>query len=266
VKKSSLFIPTIALLAVLALSLLPAASTRADTTRLDVPLCADFDGATNDNVRAAVPAEVLEKGMVYCRVIALNGEFVPGASAAEIGNQDVLDQGVVHAIDVFALEHGGEPHPFFNADVTVCLKGDGMMLYLDATVAPRSLMALSAYRDGGYTCATISNAGTVVLTGRPAEDTGDEEDPDAEPGDGDTAAPVSVDTTSGKPLEDCSVTTRDILNLRAEPRLGSTVIKLVPYNVTLKADAIKGSWYRVTYLGSIGWVSAQYVNASLSCD
>jgi hypothetical protein len=39
----------------------------------------------------------------------------------------------------------------------------GALLHLDATVAPRVAVELPTWASEGYTCATIPNAGTVVL-------------------------------------------------------------------------------------------------------
>ena len=136
-------------------------SPGAASAPLTAPLCADLSGATNPIIRAEVPDGTVTDGSVFCRVIAQNGSFVQ--DPAEIGNMDVLNQGVIQAVDVFGMTHSGAGMARFNSSVRVCLQGGGRLLYLDATTQPRALSELPATPDGGYTCATILNAGTVVL-------------------------------------------------------------------------------------------------------
>lgn len=137
--------------------------TAADIARSQAPLCADLTGTTNPIVRADVPVGTVTNGWVYCRVIAQDGEFVEmNQGAAALGNPDVLAQGVIHAVDIFGMS-GGLGVAVFNNPVKVCLQGNGRFLFLDATQAPRSVSQLPATSAGGYTCANILNAGTVVL-------------------------------------------------------------------------------------------------------
>ncbi len=137
--------------------------TAEDIRRSQAPLCADLTGTTNPIVRADVPVGTVTNGWVYCRVIAQDGEFVAmNQGAAALGNLDVLAQGVIHAVDIFGMS-GGLGVAVFNNPVNVCLQGSGRFLYLDATQAPRTVSQLPAVSAGGYTCANIPNAGTVVL-------------------------------------------------------------------------------------------------------
>ena len=137
--------------------------TAEDVKRSQAPLCADLTGATNPIVRADVPVGTVTNGWVYCRVIAQDGEFVGmNQGAAALGNPDVLAQGVIHAVDIFGMS-GGLGVAVFNNPVNVCLQGSGRFLFLDATQAPRTVSQLPATSAGGYTCANIPSAGTVVL-------------------------------------------------------------------------------------------------------
>lgn len=137
--------------------------TAEDVKRSQAPLCADLTGTTNPIVRADVPVGTVTNGWVYCRVIAQDGEFVGmNQGAAALGNLDVLAQGVIHAVDIFGMS-GGLGVAAFNNPVEVCLQGSGRFLFLDATQAPRTASQLPASSAGGYTCASIPNAGTVVL-------------------------------------------------------------------------------------------------------
>ncbi|NDJ75530.1 MAG: SH3 domain-containing protein [Chloroflexi bacterium] len=258
------------LLVAVALAVVPPEPTQADTTR-QVTYCADFDGSTNDIVRAEIPAETIERGDVYCRVIAIDGEFV--RNAAEIGDPAVLDQGVIQAVDVYGMSHGGQIQNVFNERVKVCLLGRGTLWYLDATVSPRYLQRLAITREGSYTCGRISGPGTVVLTerdgdgsapfatGAPARSSSDNDDAD-----GDGIPPVDVvSPASAVPLEDCYVVTRAILNLRAGPGLNYEVLRFVQYDVRLQADARQGNWFHVGYQGTPGWLSGTYLNISRTC-
>ncbi|HEX2964321.1 MAG TPA: metallophosphoesterase [Syntrophorhabdaceae bacterium] len=128
---------------------------------LAAPLCADFSGTTNAIVRADVPSGTVTDGSVFCRVIAENSSFVH--DPAEIGNMDVLNRGVIQAVDVFGMTHSGAGVSNFNSSVKVCLSGAGSVMYLNATTQPRALSELPTTQEGGYTCALIPNAGTVVL-------------------------------------------------------------------------------------------------------
>jgi len=114
-------------------------------------------------VRAVIPAGTVTNGGVYCRVLAENGEFVSmNYGPAAIGNPDVVALGVIQAVDVFGMA-GSTGVSAFNNSVEVCLLGSGRFLYLNATQSPRPLSLLPSTSEGGYTCASIPSAGTVVL-------------------------------------------------------------------------------------------------------
>src|SRR5690606_34258110 len=97
----------------------------------------------------------------FCRTLVEHGEFV--RPSAEVGRPEVLNLGVLQAVDVFALRHDGSATATFAAEMTVCLQGQGTLLYLDATIAPRAIVPLPAFSRDGYTCGSVPNAGTVVL-------------------------------------------------------------------------------------------------------
>ena len=141
----------------------PSGPTAADHARAQAPLCADLNGATSTIIRADVPAGAVPGGSVFCRVIAENGVFRNPAETARVGVMSVLERGVIHAVDVFGLTHGGQSATLFSAPFRVCLQGQGVLVYLDATTAPRAVSEPPTVFEGGYTCATISRAGMVVL-------------------------------------------------------------------------------------------------------
>ena len=115
--------------------------------------------------RAAVPDGTVIGGRVFCQVLVENAVFV--RPPAEIGQPEVLSRGVIQAVDVFALHPDGTSTAAFNNNITVCLLGSGVFLFLDATASPRPVIELPAVLRNGYTCASLPHAGTVVLVGEP---------------------------------------------------------------------------------------------------
>jgi predicted outer membrane repeat protein len=132
----------------------PGGASAEDIARSQAPLCADLDGSTNEIVRAEVPGGTVTNGGVYCRVLDGN--------PSEIGNLDVINMGVIHAVDIFGMS-GGLSVPNWNNSITACLQGTGRFFFLDALTAPRALSQLPATFANGYTCAIMYHAGTVVL-------------------------------------------------------------------------------------------------------
>jgi hypothetical protein len=118
------------------------------------PLCPDFFGTTNEAIRANIPGGTAPGANVYCKLIT---------NPYEIGIQSVIDRGVITAVDISALAGGGSSVTRFNNPIEVCLSGSGAFLFLDANNSPRYAQQLDAYDSGGYTCASVPNAGTVVL-------------------------------------------------------------------------------------------------------
>mgnify|MGYP001394906062 CR=1 FL=1 len=215
-----------------------------------VPLCADFDGSTNEIIRADVPGGTVTDGSVFCRVLVENALFV--RLSAEVGKPEVLSRGVIQAVDVFALYHDGSPTAYFNHPISVCLQGSGVFLYLDATAAPRLVVELPVFLQSGYTCAAVPHAGTVVLVSGRASDVN-------------PAPQLSAPAGPTTPLTECRVTTRDIVNLREQPGTSGTLIRMIPYDVTLTALERTAGWFYVDYLGERGWISAGYVTPHGGC-
>ncbi len=197
-----------------------------------IPLCSDSSGTTNSIVRATVPGGTITNGSVFCRVIAQNSTFIE--SADEVGIQTILDQGVVQAVDVFGLLAGGQSVVAFNDPVQICLAGSGAYYFIDASKSPRSAIQLPTQIINGYACASIPNAGTVVLTQAAAVN---------------SSVSSSPSTAVTKPLSLCTVTTKDIVNLHSAPSVNSSVLGLIPFNTALSATARQGDWYQVTFSG-----------------
>jgi uncharacterized protein YgiM (DUF1202 family) len=55
------------------------------------------------------------------------------------------------------------------------------------------------------------------------------------------------------------------LNLRSVGGLDGRVLDIVPEGVTLQATARTRRWFRVTYNGKQGWISAFYVSIVGDC-
>lgn len=205
-----------------------------------VPLCADMDGSTNPIVRAEFAPDSYG---IHCRVLVDKYNYIEGAGS--IGNQEVIDHGVVHAVDVYSL-YGRSA-----AGAQVCLQGTAAMLFLDAANAPRVPEWLPVTIISGFSCVTIPNVGTLALV---ANSTGAPEPVFQAP-------PASANIPAGPAR--CQVTTIAILNLRAEPTTRSEVLTLVPYGLTLESTEYMPGWYKVIYLNGQGWLSEQYLLVNL---
>lgn len=89
-----------------------------------------------------------------------------------------------------------------------------------------------------------------------------------------TPVPLIVSPTRGIPtitftptMSPCTATVRQNVNLREAPALTATRLTTIPFNVVLPVSArsADGDWWRVTYEGQTGWVSAEFVNADSRC-
>lgn len=186
-------------------------------------------------------------GSVFCRIIVQDDQVI--TSLAEIGIQSVIDLGVVQAVDLFGLLPDGSPVVPFVAPMRVCLRGTGDAIYLTAATSARTPVYLPVLSDSpaNYACANIPESGTVVLV---RTRTG--------------AAPAPANP-SGAALTGCAVTTTNPLNLRSAPDTNSSVLAIIPYSTRLTAHERLAGWYRVSYGGQLGYVSAEFVTPSGSC-
>jgi hypothetical protein len=123
------------------------------------PLCSLIGGGTNRIIRADVPGGL--NADVFCRIIVENTVYVQ--RAAEVVDGMLVNAGIIQAVDVFGFTANGVQVADFNLPITVCLQGSGRMFYRDATDAPRITVPLAVTTNNGYTCASIPNAGTVIL-------------------------------------------------------------------------------------------------------
>ena len=254
---------------VLALGVLPLnAQTPDPRNPKNLPLCADLTGATNPIVRYDIPPQTVNSGGVYCRVLAQDGRFL--VNSAQIGNMDALNLGIQQAVDVFAILINGSTVQSFNNPIRLCLLGTGGFFYLDATQSPRQLQQIAATVEGGYTCGSVSNAGTVMLTsstGAVVPPPVSTLPPGVTPTAGATPGPGTPTVVAGYSgaLSGCTVTTTRIVRLRAEANTTSAILDRLPYNTTWQATERVPGWIRIIWRDRQGWVSDSYLLTTGTC-
>jgi len=232
-----------------------------------VPLCADVGGKTNNVVRAEIPTDAISSGGIFCRILAENRNVI---NAAQIGNQSVLDLGVINAVELFGLNSEGGWVQQFGNTVKVCLQGTGDIIYMDATQFPRLPTRVAVTSENDYTCTTINNGGTVVLVNgsgaaAPAVPAATV-DPNATPLPPGVVPTATTVPAAGAGLIGCRVTTTYAVRLRTAPNTESDIIARLPYNMRLTATAHEGDWFQVIYLDGQGWVNSAYVKTAGACD
>ena len=125
--------------------------------------------------------------------------------------------------------------------VEVCLPGLGELLFLDAAFAPRTASWAASYQEGNTTCVRIASAGSLVLL---------------------SSIPVGM---APRQVElNCQVRTLAVLNFRDEQD-GNTILRHIPADVTATVSAISAGWFKLTYEGWEGWISADYVESTGAC-
>ena len=107
-----------------------------------------------------LPNHVAVFGNVYGTECRMLGE-------ASIMRWELLDRGVIEAVDVWSYVNGG---------MEVCFRETGWLVFLDAAYAPRMPVEMETFERDGMTCGAINGAGTVVLLA-----SGPSPDPSAEP-------------------------------------------------------------------------------------
>ena len=163
--------------------------------------------------------------------------------ARGVGIQEVVDMGVLDAVDVWGNIGGG---------YEVCFPRQGVIVFLDAATSPRTVTEVEQYISDGYTCAMMDRAGTLVLTGRAIE-------PETEPVETSVASTIVVE------LDGCEVTTTHYLNFRNAPA-GNTIHFVLKPRTKLVAKARTNGWFNVKANDSDGWVSARYVITDGNCS
>jgi PKD repeat protein/serine/threonine protein phosphatase PrpC len=128
--------------------------------------CTDTNFENPGEIRSHFTNDI-DRDQLFCRLIAANGSYMywfgsPITNAGNVGAQNVLDLGLVAAVDVFSMRGATG----FVGDVDICLKGSGYMIYMNVNGAPRVPQLWSAWTTDafpGYTCTTLYAPGTVIL-------------------------------------------------------------------------------------------------------
>ncbi|MYD09201.1 MAG: hypothetical protein F4X02_04070 [Chloroflexi bacterium] len=175
-------------------------------------------------------------------------------SGAAISNPDVR-AAALSAIDVWGP---------LGVDAEVCFAGYGSLLLLDTAYSPRRLVWLTSYlRQDGKVCAQVNRAGTVVLMpGAPSATLTPSPRPAGLPPPP-TANPYLIrdNPATARALANCMVTSIDILNFRSSPAGGIQSW----FAGNAMASARTTNWFKVTYLGNVGWISAHFVTTTGDC-
>jgi hypothetical protein len=194
----------------------------------------------DDAVRSSVPDQF--RNTVFGRLIVRNGSLLPGLDYGYIGNQELVQMGIITAIDIYSTI--GQKN--FGVGIGICIKGQGRLFFLDANFAPRSPRELDWTYVNGYTCGTILDPGIVVLV----------------QGGGAASQASASQTVTG---QTCDVTMRAMVHLRATPTTDSESLTIVPVGTTLRTSSRTGDWYAVTYAGVSGYVSARWAVPDGTC-
>ena len=155
---------------------------------------------------------------------------------SSVGIQSIIDLGIIAAVDIWGEVGSG---------VEFCVVGQGSMVFMDAAGVPRTAAPLDSLQQGGMTCASITRAGSLVLLI-----------------DG-QAYPVA--DTAVRALRKCQVRTSDYLFFRNAPA-GNDKLALFPVETTLNSDVRTDDWFRVVHSDLIGWISADYVETTGTCE
>lgn len=144
-----------------------------------------------------------------------------------------LASGMVAAFNILGYVETG---------AVVCFRSVGDLVFLDTGTDPPTPRSIRSYSNAlDMTCGEVNEIGRLVL-----------------------AAPITEQDTHLE-LTNCQITTTQTLRRRTDIG-GVDVVGLVPYSVTLDATARTNNWFRVTFEGKEGWISAAYVQEDGICD
>ncbi|HYO88941.1 MAG TPA: hypothetical protein VER79_09850, partial [Candidatus Limnocylindrales bacterium] len=116
-------------------------------------------------VRVSVPdalGDVVRARVMYARGSAETWLGAPLYDAGNIGNQGVVDLGVLQAIDIFSAND----QTYYDGGAVFCLQGQGTLIWMPASQSPRAPQIIGSYtvpEFPGFTCATLFEPGTLVL-------------------------------------------------------------------------------------------------------
>ncbi len=131
----------------------------------DTPLCEDHNFAVGGVVRSST-----RDGLDYainCRILYQNGRPTTWLGSAlydsgSIGNEGIMNLGVQQAVDIFSPVG----MTYFDGGAVFCLRGQGTLIWLAASGAPRHAEIIDSYTVDefpGFTCVTLFEPGTLVL-------------------------------------------------------------------------------------------------------
>ena len=190
-------------------------------------------------VRPWIPTAYVMMTNSAIHLAALNGLdsgiHFQRVGAEGIGIQWVLDLGWLDGVDVWGDVGAG---------YQVCFPQLGRIVFLDAATAPRTVDIEVPYEFvGGFTCTTMTRAGTLVLV----------------------ADPVNV-PAEGEPMTllDCSVTNNHALYLRNAPN-GAVIMQTVPEDMTFDTWKRTPNWFAVSYDGIYGWANKLFLAENETC-
>jgi hypothetical protein len=148
-------------------------------------------------------------------------------------------------------------------EAEVCFDGYGAVVSLLAAYSPRVVSPLVSYlRADGKTCARIHEAGTVVLMpGTPSFISPAPGAATASPAPTRNPYLIADSLTSQRALSNCMVSSVEILNFRGSPA-GQIMSWFAGTGVAL---ARTRNWFKVSYLGREGWISAHFVTTNGDC-
>ena len=178
--------------------------------------------------------------------------------AVGVGNQAVVNMGVIDAVDVWAYVEQG---------VEVCFSQSGRIVFLDAATSPRSQAHVESYLSGGKTCAYLQRPGGVVLV------QGQTEAEKTAPTTATTTTTVATQpvtttttTTVTQPTVDgCPIRTTGNLRLRATPSLSAETLGYVLRGTNLGYVDRTAFWFKVRHYGVTGWIGWKYVEVIGAC-
>lgn len=177
--------------------------------------------------------------------------------AAGIFDSTIKRQAVQDAVDIFGYAEQG---------YQLCFPHEGRILFLDAATAPRSVIEVDYSRSGGFTCASLDRAGTVVLiAASPTVAATVSQAPGlARQTKAQYIRPGSYDSlTSAIPLLRCTVTPSTTLKLRAAP--WGKWLGRVWEGSSITATARTRSWFKISHYGRSGWIAAWLTVAEGDC-
>ncbi|MDE2774851.1 MAG: hypothetical protein OXI77_02820 [Chloroflexota bacterium] len=175
--------------------------------------------------------------------------------AAGVGRADVIEQGILDAVDVWG---------FVTPGVEVCFNQPGRVVFLDAAYAPRKLFDLPAYQRDGMTCTTIDSAGTVVLL---RGESLPPQQPQSQPEQSASDAPLSTAVPSepySQMLSGCEVRPWANVKFRQSPP-GGEVIGVTAIRKWLPASEKRYGYFKVPLWGREGWISGRFVYTRGEC-